>query len=157
MNNDAPGHVSLVELIKASYLLFDVGAVGLLRLVGEQMAKDKNCCDVLEQTVSEVGDGMFVQEKCPFSSTIAAYNESCHGLPQELTVLADHANQQRAAWVSAFCGIHQTYRRARFGNSYHHIACRFGSDVSIADQDYLSNKEVEDLLEKNICVFIQKP
>jgi hypothetical protein len=40
MKNDAPGHVSLVELIKASYLLFDVGALGLLRLVGEQMARD---------------------------------------------------------------------------------------------------------------------
>ena len=156
MKDGVPGQVSLVELIKASYLLFDVGTVGLLRLVGEQMARNRNCSDVLEQSVSEVGDGVFVQEKCPFAGTIEVYKESCRKLPQELVILADHANQQGSAWASAFCGIHQSYRRAKFGDRYHHIACRFGNEASIATQEYISSKEVEDLLVENICVFIRK-
>ena len=155
MKDDTAGNVSLVELIKASYLLFDVGALGLLRLVGEQMARDRNCSDVLEQKVSEVGDGVYVQKKCPFSGTIAAYKGSCRELPQELVILADHANQHGSAWASAFCGIHQAYRRTRFGSNYRHVACRFGSKASIATHD-LSDEKVEDLLVENVCVFIRK-
>ncbi|MEJ2689958.1 MAG: hypothetical protein P8130_08405 [Deltaproteobacteria bacterium] len=156
MKENAPGHVSLVELIKASYLLFDVGALGLLRLVGEQMAGDRHCADVLEETVSGIGEGIFVQKRCPFSGTIGSYKSSCRELPQELVILADHANQQGAAWVSAFCGIHQAYRRARFGSNYRHVACRFEDKRSIASQEYVAEPEANRLLQEYACIFVNK-
>jgi hypothetical protein len=73
-----------------------------------------------------------------------------------MAILADHANQQGSAWVSAFCGIHQAYRRARFGSQYRHIACRLGTEASITAQEYMSDKKVKDLLAENVCVFIRK-
>ncbi len=156
MGNDTPGQISLVELIKASYLLFDVGAIGLLRLVGEQMAKDPSCTNDLEKTVNEVRNGVFVQEICPFASTLALYTNNCRKLPEELSILADHANQQGSAWVSAFCGIHQAYRRAKFGSSFRQVACRSGEEISIADQQLIPNDEIKLQLRKNICIYTQK-
>jgi ribosomal protein S17 len=55
--------------------------------------------------------------------------------------------------VSAFCGIHQSFRRARFGDSYQQIACRSGDKVSIAEQDILSQDEAQRIMETNACVY----
>ena len=147
------GHTSVIQMIKAAYQLFDVGAIGLLRMAGAQVAENPLSIEDVEGATSEVQDGVFALPECPFAESIATYKACCGPLPEEIAILADHANQQGEAWVSAFCGIHQSFRRARLGDSYQQIACRSGDKVSIADQDVLSEDEAQHILETSACVY----
>ena len=146
------GHTGFVRIIRAAYRLFDVGAIGLLRMAGEEIAENTEL-DQVDQDLAEVGDGVFALPTCPFAGTIATYKDCCGSIPDEMFALADHANQQGEAWVSGFCGIHQAFRRAKIGDSYQQIGCRGGDKVIIADQDILSEDEARSILEKNACVF----
>lgn len=146
------GHTGFVRIIRASYRLFDVGSIGLLRMAGEEIAENTEL-DQVDIDLTEVQDGIFALAKCPFADTIATYKTCCGSLPDEMFALADHANEQGEAWVSAFCGIHQAFRRAKIGDSYQQIGCRSGDMVSIADQDSLSEDEARSILEKNACLF----
>lgn len=146
------GHTGFVRIIRAAYRLFDVGAIGLLRMAGEEIAENTEL-DQVDKDLAEVQDGIFALAVCPFAGTIATYKDCCGSLPDEMFALADHANQQGEAWVSAFCGIHQSFRRAKIGDSYQQIGCRGGDKVIIADQDILSEDEARSILEKNACVF----
>ena len=146
------GHTGFVRIIRAAYRLFDVGAIGLLRMAGEEIAENTEL-DQVDKDLAEVQDGIFALAVCPFAGTIATYKDCCGPLPEDMFALADHANTQGEAWVSAFCGIHQAFRRAKIGDSYQQIGCRGGDKVIIADQDILSEDEARSILEKNACVF----
>ena len=146
------GHTGFVRIIRAAYRLFDVGAIGLLRMAGEEIAENTKL-DQVDKDLAEVQDGIFALPTCPFAGTIATYQDCCGSIPDEMFALADHANQQGEAWVSGFCGIHQAFRRAKIGDSYQQIGCRGGDKVIIADQDILSEDEARSILEKNACVF----
>ena len=147
------GQTALVQMIKAAYNLFDVGAIGLLRMAGQQVAENPLSIEQVEGAVNEVQDGVFVLPECPFAKTIATYKGCCGPLPEELYGLAEYANQQGEAWVSAFCGIHQAFRRARIGDSYQQIGCRSGDKVNVAAQDILSEDEVQRILKTSACVY----
>lgn len=147
------GQAGLIQMMKAAHRLFDVGAIGLLRMAGEEVAKNPLGIEVVEGATTEVQEGIFALPECPFAKTIATYKDCCGELPEELALLADHANEGGAAWVSAFCGIHQSFRRARLGDSYQQIGCRSGAKVSIADQEILSDDEVRSVLETTACVY----
>ncbi len=146
------GHTGFVRIIRAANRLFDVGAIGLLRMAGEEIAENTKL-DQVDKDLAEVQDGIFALPTCPFAGTIATYKDCCGLLPEDLFALAGHANQQGEAWVSAFCGIHQAFRRVKIGDSYQQIGCRGGDKVIIADQDILSEDEARSILEKNACVF----
>lgn len=147
------GRASLIQMIKAAHSLFDVGSIGLLRMAGEDVAENPLSLEEVEGATSEVRDGIFALSECPFAGTIATFKDCCGPLPEEMFLLADYANKQGEAWVSAFCGIHQSFRRAKIGDSYQQIGCRGGDKVIIADQDILSEDEARSILEKNACVF----
>lgn len=146
------GHASMVRMIRAAFRLFDVGSIGLLRMAGEEIAENTKL-EQVEKDAVEVKDGIVALPRCPFADTIETFTGCCGPLPEELYLLADHANGQGEAWVSAFCGIHQSFRKTKIGPSYHQIGCRSGNKVVIADQDIMSEEEARKILETNACVY----
>ena len=147
------GRASLIQMIKAAHSLFDVGSIGLLRMAGEDVAENPLSLEEVEGATSEVRDGIFALSECPFAGTIATFKDCCGPLPEEMFLLADYANKQGEAWVSAFCGIHQAFRKARVGDSYQQIACRSGDKLSIADQDLVSEDDLKSIMESAACVY----
>lgn len=147
------GRTSLVHIVKAASQFFDEGAVILLRMAGQEVAAGPASLEEVEGTIDEIREGIYALPKCPFAETIASYKAYHSSLPEEMYSLADYANRQGLAWVSAFCGIHQSFRRARFGDSYQQIACRSGDKVSIAEQDILSEDEARQILETTACIY----
>ncbi len=147
------GQAGLIQMMVAAYRLFDVGAIGLLRMTADAVAKNPLGIEVVEGATTEVQEGVFALAECPFAKTLATFKASCGELPEELSFLVDHANEQGEAWVSAFCGIHQAFRQARLGDSYQQIGCRSGDKVSIAVQEFLSDDEARSLLETSVCLY----
>lgn len=145
---------ALIHLIRQCYQLFDVGAIGALRSVGKSIAADsKFDLDKLEGAVEEVEPGVFGLPLCPFAGAIDTFKGCCGDMPEEIYILADYANGQGEAWVSAFCGIHQSLRKAEIGDSYQQIGCRSGDKVNIAVQEIVSNDRAEELLQNYACVY----
>ena len=148
------GQAALVQLIRASHNLFDMAAIGALREVGRNMAaSSKLDLAELEGAVEEIRSGIMGLPDCPFAETISTYKDCCGGLPEEIALLADFANNQGGAWVSAFCGIHQSLRKARIGDSYQQIGCRSGKKISFANQDIMSEDEAKEALQTYACVY----
>jgi hypothetical protein len=154
MANYDMGQAALIHLMRESYKLFDVAAIGALRAVGRDIGTDSQLTlEELEGQVEEIQPGVVGLPVCPFAKAINTFRDCCGALPEELAILARHANNQGEAWVSAFCGIHQAIRRTRIGDSYEQIGCRSGTEVSIADQDIMSKEDAEELLKKYACVY----
>lgn len=148
------GQASLIHLIKQSYQLFDVGAIGALRGVGRNIALDSGLAlDELEGEVEEIRPGVYGLPVCPFAEAISTFKTCCGQMPEEMYELAAHANKRGEAWVSAFCGIHQSIRSTRIGEEYQQIACKSGPKVSIADQDILTDEEARAALENYACIY----
>ncbi len=148
------GQAALIHLIRECYQLFDVAAVGALRAVGRDIATDSRLSlEELEGAVEEIRPGVVGLPECPFAKAISTFSDCCGTLPGELAILADYANSQGEAWVSAFCGIHQSIRHTRLGDSYQQIGCRSGDKVNIADQEIMSEEEARELLKKYACVY----
>lgn len=146
------GHTSMVRMIRAAHRLFDVGSIGLLRMAGEEIAVNTEL-DQVDVNAVEVQPGIIALPVCPFAGTIKNFTSCCGKLPEELYELADHANSNGEAWVSAFCGIHQSFRKTKIGDSYQQIGCRSGDKIVIADQDLMTEEEAREVLKDKACVY----
>ncbi|KAA3643510.1 MAG: hypothetical protein DWQ07_23670 [Chloroflexi bacterium] len=149
------GQASLVHLIREYYALFDKQAIGMLRNLGKGIADYSELgIEELEGEGHEIQPGIVALAACPFTDTIESFESCCNTLPEEITILADEANELGGAWVSAFCGIHQGMRRGKVGESFQQIACKSSTGaVNIADQDLLSKEEVDELMDKYVCLY----
>jgi hypothetical protein len=147
------GHTSLVQIIKAAYQFFDESSFILLRMTGQEIGESVAKIEDVDGSVEEVEDGIYALPKCPFAESIAAYKESYGALPEDLYDLAGYANKRGEAWISAFCGIHQTCRQAVIGDAYKQIACRSGERVKVVEQDLLSDERIEEILASNVCIY----
>lgn len=148
------GQASLIHMIRASQRMFDVAAIGTLREVGRAFgAESKLELSELEGQVEPIRDQIVGLPVCPFQAAIDTFRECCGDLPEEVRTLAQYANSQGEAWVSAFCGIHQAMRRQRIGESYQQVACRSGKNVAIADQTIVPENEARELLNKYACLY----
>ena len=154
MSNYDMGQSALIHMIRQAYIMFDVGAIGALRAVGKDIGTvAKLKLEELEGSTEEVKPGVMGLPACPFAGSIETFNNCCGDLPKELSTLADYANKQGEAWVSAFCGIHQALRAEKIGDSYQQIGCRSGDKVSIAEQDVMSKDEAAEVLKKYACIY----
>lgn len=154
MANYDMGQSALIHLIRQCYQMFDVGAIGALRGVGRDIGSESKLdLEALEGKTEEVQPGIMALPVCPFAGAIETFNSCCGPLPEALFTLAEFANGQGEAWVSAFCGIHQAMRAEKIGDSYVQIGCRSGDMISIAAQDILSREEAENILKDNACLY----
>ncbi|MCP4231129.1 MAG: hypothetical protein GY771_13405 [bacterium] len=107
----------------------------------------------LQGPYEELKDGVFIQKKCPFADAINKYKEDCGDLPKAVGELAGFANSHGNAWVSAFCGIHQSLRKSKDSNIVH-VACKAGDgSINFAENEFVDEKEAEEILKDAVCIY----
>ena len=148
------GQSSIIHMIRQAYIMFDIGAIGALRAVGRDIGSAATLeMEDLEGSAEEVQPGVMALPVCPFAGSIETFKNCCGDLPKELSTLAEFANNQGEAWVSAFCGIHQSLRSEKIGDSYQQIGCRSGDKVILAEQDVMSKDEAAEILKIYACLY----
>ncbi|MFQ6082914.1 MAG: hypothetical protein ACE5K0_09375 [Candidatus Methanofastidiosia archaeon] len=148
------GWVSLISAIDQGFSLFGYSVCGMLRQAGKDVAKSELTLEEIEGDSEEIMEGIFALKTCPFSDAINDYKIAKGKLPDSINAIAEFENKKGEAWVSAFCAIHQSLRKERGTENYHHIACKSASEkVNIANQDILPRDRIDEIMENYVCIY----
>jgi hypothetical protein len=147
---------SFIEMIDSTYELLGTATTAALRDVGKKLAESKADLEELQGPAEEVGEGVFKQNRCPFADAIEKYKGYGKSLPKSVEELADFANSHGGAWVSAFCGVHQTIRLGKDPNIIQ-VACKAGDgSVFYAENEYVTADEADEILKDAVCIYAVK-
>ncbi|MCP4230815.1 MAG: hypothetical protein GY771_11825 [bacterium] len=145
--------LAFIAAIQATNDLLGKATTAVLRDVGKKLAECNAPLDDLQGTSEEIKPGIFVQHECPFGDTTKSYTDQGRALPEAVKSLAEYANSKGAAWVSAYCGVHQTMREA-FDAGTVQVACK-GGDGSInhSENEVMDEGEAKKILKDVACVY----
>jgi hypothetical protein len=149
--------VAGIEMIQQLYDLMGSATAAALRRTGAQLARATADLEELQGPSEEVKPGVFVQRRCPFADAIKVYADQGRETPASIFGIAQAANKSGGAWVSAYCGIHQSVRQTKNPKIFQ-IACKSGAGaVNYAPNEAVTETESKDILKSAACVYGIKP
>ncbi len=148
--------LAFIAMIQGTNDLLGKATTAVLRDVGKKLAECKAPLDDLQGPSEEVKPGIFIQNECPFGETTKSYTDQGRKVPEAVKSLAEYANSKGAAWVSAYCGVHQTLREA-FNAGTVQVACKGGDgSINFAENDFMEEKEAKKILKDAVCIYAVK-
>jgi len=148
--------LAFIAMIQGTNDLLGKATTAVLRDVGKKLAEGKASLEDLQGPSEEIKPGIFIQCECPFGETTKSYVDQGRALPEAVKSLAEYANSKGAAWVSAYCGVHQTLREA-FNAGTIQIACKGGDgSINFAENEFMDEGEANEILKDAVCIYAVK-
>jgi len=148
--------LAFIAMIQGTDDLLGKATTAVLRDVGKKLAECKVSLDDLQGQSEEVKTGILIQHECPFGDTTKKYVDQGRKVPEAIKSLAEYANSKGAAWVSAYCGVHQTLREA-FNADTVQVACKGGDgSINFSENEIMDEGEAKEILKEAVCVYAVK-
>lgn len=148
--------LAFIAMIQATNDLLGKATTAVLRDVGKSLAESKASLEDLQGPAEEIKPGIFVQYECPFGDTTKKYTDQGRSMPEAVKSLAEYANSKGAAWVSAYCGVHQLLREG-FNPNTAQIACKAGDGkINFAENEFMDEAEATEILKNAVCIYAIK-